>query len=1065
MQNFEGENGLYMQKIKKIKTNIVIVLSFIIVIIGLLAINWSYYKKEIQENEQATELHNEILILGQEMREVSNHLTQMVRNYVMSNDISFFKQYWDKVQSGQGREVYIDKLKKYEIAGIEDERVQTLYDICEELQKREVYAMKLIFEQNGVIPENYKDEQVREYILYVQQYSVAEYEKSMKIYTPIRCVVDETYEDCSSHLSRIMEDIERQTQGKLSEVNAQTQEMSERATMIQVICIILVLTCLIILLLQNRKVYTLRNMNEIITTAITQEHVDFGLVNLETKQVTKLKRVDGEIKSEDSNQNFIEMMEEYMNEQVDSLYKENFIRAVQPGNIMHELETGKPFFTIVYKSIDENWLMLDFTKSREYTDETPMVVYTFKKAGEVMQQQKEQRQREEMLMYFSRDFFEVYLVDLNKGSYEIVRSAERYGNYIKNLTGDFSQLMQLAIVSWTTPPYRGMFKQLMDMENIKARFASGAKKIEFIYKSYDEKWKSLQCFPVPDYGIGNERMIFALRDYSDEMQIRTNEVLASEAMNHVYSLVAFRDMEANKYECVYCAENLISFKEKGGYETLIQEMLGVIHEDDREKYMEELSDERFEKEERAECEFRMKDKGGQYHYYHEFITKVEVPSGTRMAILVKNIDEAKMHEIWEAEQHQKELEAKAKELEMAKLLAKKSEDLEVALKQAESANQAKSRFLSNMSHDLRTPMNAILGMTYLAKKHMHNEEEMNKCLNTIMSSSESMIALINDVLDMNKIESGIIDLREKPANLDKIISDIEVFFSNKCEVNQQEFVINDDRIIHKMLIMDEVRIKQILTNLVSNAVKYTQAFGKITLDVVEEPGNKEGMCQMRFVITDNGIGMSDAFLEKVFQPFEREETVLSEKIEGTGLGMTIVKNFVEIMNGNITIDSMVNVGTKITVVIPFEICEEDAVYEKDIATVQHKYPGKHILIVEDKRINMEIVKGFLEDTELIIDEARNGKEAVEKVKESKEGTYDLIFMDIRMPVMKGDVATSTIRELDREDCKKIPIIAMTANALESDVENSYRCGMNGHISKPIEPEEVYRCLSKWLGDN
>ena len=283
------------------------------------------------------------------------------------------------------------------------------------------------------------------------------------------------------------------------------------------------------------------------------------------------------------------------------------------------------------------------------------------------------------------------------------------------------------------------------------------------------------------------------------------------------------------------------------------------------------------------------------------------------------------------------------------------------------------------------------------------------------------------------------------------------------ENNQQEFIIDCDRVVHKNLIMDELRVKQILTNLVSNAVKYTQSFGKISLEVIEDKCDEEGNCYICFIVTDDGIGMSEEFVKKVFQPFEREETVLSEKIEGTGLGMAIVKNFVEVMHGNITIDSMVNFGTKVAVTIPLKICDEvETTFEKDFSTEQHKYPGKRILIVEDKRINMEIVKGFLEDAELIIDEARNGKDAVEKFKESKEGTYDLIFMDIRMPLMKGDEATATIRALEREDSKKIPIIAMTANALESDVENSFQCGMNGHISKPIEPDEVYRCLNKWL---
>ena len=573
---------------------------------------------------------------------------------------------------------------------------------------------------------------------------------------------------------------------------------------------------------------------------------------------------------------------------------------------------------------------------------------------------------------------------------------------------------------------------------------------------------------MPEYGPGNEKMIFALQDYTEEMQIRTNEVLASEAMNSIYTLVAFRDYEANRYECIHSADKFLSeLPDKGNYDDLRQYILSIIHDDDREKYLSEISDEKFNREGRAECEFRLKDKDGEYHYYHEYITRVEVPSGSRMVILVKNIDESKMHEIYKAEQLQKEIRTKEKELEMTKLLAKKSKDLEKALKQAKSANDAKSRFLSNMSHDLRTPMNAILGMTYLAKKHVTDEAKVNKCLDTILSSSENMLALINDVLDMNKIESGVIELHEKPGSLRKLIDDVEVIFRNKCEANQQELMIRYDELRYPNVKMDELRMKQILMNLLSNAVKYTQSFGKVSMQVSQDGPDSNQICCTRFTIMDDGIGMSEEFVKKVFQPFEREDTILSDKVEGTGLGMAIVKNLVDIMKGTIEVDSMVNVGTKVIVTLPLEVAaqtQEVTVQEKN--TMQYTYPGKHILIVEDKRINMEIVKGFLEDTELIIDEARNGKEALEKVEASREGTYDLIFMDIRMPVMKGDEATMKIRALDREDCKRVPIIAMTANALESDVENSYQCGMNGHISKPIEPDEVYRCLNKWLmGDS
>lgn len=695
-------------------------------------------------------------------------------------------------------------------------------------------------------------------------------------------------------------------------------------------------------------------------------------------------------------------------------------------------------------------IILAFQKSR---------VYSLWDISEV-----NQRQRDEMLMYFSNEYFEVYVVDLDQGSYEIIRSSERHGDYIKNLTGDFAQLMEMALISWTKPPYRERFQQLLDTEALKRRFESGDKKIEFIYKSYDEKWKKLECFPVPDYGDNNEKMIFALRDYTAEMQIRTNEVLAAEAMNDIYTLVAFRDIEADRYECGYHRlENVLDFPDKGIYSDWVKLILGCIHEDDREKFLTELSDERFHREGRAECEYRICDKEGEYHYYRQYNAKVNVVSGPKMVILIRNIDEFKKHEIWKAEQLQKELEAKAKELEMTRLLAEKSKDLEKALQQAESANNAKSKFLSTMSHDLRTPMNVILGMAYMARKHIDDEEEVDRCLNTILLSSQNMLALINDVLDMNKIESGVIEVRDKKEDLVKLIGDIELLIRNRCEENQQILVIDCDRIDHRYVWMDKLRVRQIIINLLSNAVKYTPAYGRISMEVIEQPGRREKQCTVIFIIRDNGIGMSSDFVERVFDPFERENTDLSDRIEGTGLGMAITKNLVDLMQGHIKIDSMVNVGTKITVALPFMVCDgEDEGSESAITAARGKYPGKRILIVEDKHINMEIVKGFLEDTGLIIDEAANGREAVDMIRESAEGTYDLVFMDISMPVMRGDEAAMEIRKIDRKDCRELPVIAMTANALESDVRNSYKCGMNGHISKPIEPEEVYKCLNKWL---
>ena len=1067
--NMKRELKNFFRRIRRYKgSSAIYVCMCVLMVVCIIWFNWQYFDRIMDRDDQNITNYNDMYEISQNINETSSTLIYLVRNFMLTGNISNFEEYWDIQNSENGREQLINSMFRYKLTSKEIQSLDRIHNNARTLEEYEVFVLQEAFDRFFITRLNFvNNSKLLEYYDYTINYDLSHCninEEAKYDQTALSFLLDNKYHDVLGEMQDDIEILLLSTNTNISEEDKAAQEISHKAILFQVMCILLVVSCIVILMLQNNRVYSLRNMSEMIVSEVSEEYHAIYMVNLLDYRIVKLKGNSSEWGIAKDYLDFVELSEIYVDNIVHKAYKEIFMRSVQPENIIKKIDEGQAVISCIYRNNDDDWLMMDITKSKDYSKENPVVIITFKNAGEIIQQQNDQRQRDEMLMYFSREYFEVYVVDLNKGSYEIIRSAERYGNYIKNLTGDFSQLMELATSTWSKPPYKQMFKQLTDMDDVKKRFASGVKKIEFIYESNDENWKRLQCFPVPEYRIGNEKMIFALGDYNEEMQIRTNEVLASEAMNNIYSLVAFRDIEADRYECIHCSDFLCDFPEKGSYQELVDITMGIIHEDDKEKYLSELSDERFERDGRAECEYRLRDREGVFHYYHEYITKVDVPSGSRMVILVKNIDESKMHEIWEAEQLQKELKAKAKELEMTKLLAKKSKDLEKALQQAESANDAKSKFLSNMSHDLRTPMNAILGMTYLAKKHSNDPDQLDNCLNTILTSSQGMLALINDVLDMNKIESGVVELHIKPSNLAKIVEDIEVVIRNRCEANQQMLVINKDGLKHSHFFMDDIRVRQILTNLLSNAVKYTQSFGQVSLEIAELSGNDENNSNIQFVIKDNGIGMSKEFVERIFEPFEREKTVLSDKIEGTGLGMAIVKNLIDIMKGTIEIDSMINVGTKVTVVLPFEKCDitESAVEIVDLNSVQNKYPGKNILIVEDKRINLEIVKGFLEDTELEIDEARNGKEALEKIEQSEENTYDLIFMDIRMPVMRGDEATKAIRALDREDCKKIPIIAMTANALESDVENSFKSGMSGHISKPIEPEEVYKCLNKWL---
>lgn len=999
-----------------------------------------------------------------ELQDVSSDMAYQLRNFALSGDMEFLRAYWDCALNQGGRDAVLQRLEHIVTPGDEFEQLMDIKEQFKAVEAMEVSSMRQAIGEHGIVIEQYKDDdQLQNYIEHIYNYQLPTESEINYPRKALSYLISSEYIESVEVACEATANLTAQIRERMDIQAKEEEDLLNCIYIFQILGTIFIVICLGAFLLLNNRVLSLRRFNKDVLSTLTDEFLMISVINLKTEKAKPLKCVLKDFKCEAETKGYLEILGNYASVAISTTHRENFLRTIQPNYIMNKFKKGQAVVSCIYKTNRNEWIILEITKSRDYSEENPIVVFSYKNAVGIVQQQNEQRQRDEMLMHFSRDYFEVYVVDLNSDSYEIIRSAERYGNYIKNLTGDFGQLMERAYNTWAKDPYRDMFRQLTDVEDVKQNFANGKKNIEFIYESNDGKWKLLQCFPVPEYGVGNEKMIFALRDYNEEMQLRTNEVLASVALTNVYMLVASRDVEANKYEFIHCSENLLGIPEKGNYEEFWQTFIDSVHEEDKEKFKRDLSDARYEQDGMAECEYRLVDKDGNIHYYHEYITTVKVPSGSRMVILIKNIDESKKHEMWVAEQLQRELRVKAKELEMTKLLAKKSKDLEKALQQAESANHAKSSFLSNMSHDLRTPMNAILGMTYLAKKRLGEDEEVNKCLDVIMSSSEDMLALINDVLDMNKIESGVTELHEKPCNLEKLFAEIENVFANKCQANNQSLSIRYDKVRHVNVVADEVRIKQILTNLVSNAVKYTQENGHISLEAIEDSWDTMNNCSMRFVITDNGIGMSKDFISKVFLPFEREETVLSDKIEGTGLGMAIVKNLVDTMGGTIKIDSVVGEGTKVSVCIPMQLSETKIECElPEALAVQHKYPGKHVLIVEDKRINMEIVKGFLEDTEITIDEAHNGKEAVEKMRDAVEGTYDLIFMDIRMPIMKGDEATMAIRNMDRDDCKNIPIIAMTANAMATDVENSYNSGMNGHISKPIEPEEVYRCLNKWL---
>ncbi|MDO4548195.1 MAG: ATP-binding protein [Clostridia bacterium] len=381
------------------------------------------------------------------------------------------------------------------------------------------------------------------------------------------------------------------------------------------------------------------------------------------------------------------------------------------------------------------------------------------------------------------------------------------------------------------------------------------------------------------------------------------------------------------------------------------------------------------------------------------------------------------------------------------------------LDRAEATSRAKGLFLSHMSHEIRTPINGIVGMTELMKRHIDNNDMIRDYIEKIQLSSQHLLALINDVLDMSKIESGKVELHSDPFDLGLVLRGIKATFDVQAQSKQISFNLIVNGRFEDALIGDSLRLNQILTNLLSNAVKFTPNGGEITLSV-EEIRHDGGKTRVAFEVRDTGCGISSENIDRVFMSFEQEHSSVTSVYGGTGLGLSITKRFVEMMGGEISVTSRVNAGSTFRVELPFGIacgkrCATSIENSAEKDDPARYFEGLNLLVVEDNAINMQVALGLLEYTGAHVDAAFNGLEAIDKFKGSPEGFYDLILMDVRMPVMDGMSATRAIRALPRSDAKSVLIFAMTANALSTDAQNCIKSGMNAHIGKPFMLKDIY----------
>ena len=599
------------------------------------------------------------------------------------------------------------------------------------------------------------------------------------------------------------------------------------------------------------------------------------------------------------------------------------------------------------------------------------------------------------------------------------------------------------------------FSETTDRENLIARFHAGQTEETFDYEARTISGRVVWlrrsiCMTQNQYG--DVIAFTSVKDISSIVAQRRREEALIGSLTTEFDSILVVDFAQDKKDDRVAFHSRVTKHLAGlvddavvredNYSKKLDLMMKHVHPDDREQFYADTRRERiiasFEENKTHVVDFRLLKPDGSYLYHQmRFLAlRDEKDKPIGMVAGLRNSDAEVRKEFSIRE-----------ELKHAKIAA-------------ESANQAKSTFLFNMSHDIRTPMNAILGFTDIAEKHIDEKDRVLDSLGKVKMSGNHLLSLINDVLDMSRAESGTVKIEEEPICLDTAKDNVYSILNGNAEAKNIFFTADiDDSVVHHWFYADRLHMMRVLTNIISNSIKYTNPGGKIRLLAEELPCEKAGIARYRYTVSDTGIGMSKEYLAHVFEPFSRADSATKSGVVGTGLGMAITKSLTELMGGSIAIESELGAGTTVRLEFENRIAEPVSPIDEIPQNVSFALEGKKILLVEDNELNREIATEILEEEGILVDTAEDGDIAVEKMRHAAPGQYDLILMDIQMPRMNGYDATKAIRKLPDSAASGIPIIAMTANAFEEDKKNAIAAGMDGHIAKPIDVPKLLNTLS------